>query len=252
MKKTVLLLTVLSVLFLTSCQTTKEITLQKDGTGTYLITTDMSGMIGMAKMSMPADKLEEASARAIDTIVSLDKVADNMEELTEEEKTRIRKGNLGLNIDMKNDKFITKVTYPFANTAEIGEIDKISTKVMTKFLQKEMAEKAGEMPKDMPAEGMPDGSIEDYFDVVTTAGVFERKLNTEKHSTLTGEKKETMQQLSSMGVGNSTLIINLPKPVKKTTGKNITVSEDKKKITIESSAEDFFANAKDLEFKIEY
>lgn len=55
-----------------------------------------------------------------------------------------------------------------------------------------------------------------------------------------------------MGIGNSTLIINLPKPAKKTEGKNVKLSDDKKKVTITSSAEDFFDDAAGLEFKIEY
>jgi hypothetical protein len=256
MKKSVLLLAVVSVLFLTSCQTTKEITLQNDGSGNYLVTTDMSSLIGMVKMSAPPEKLNEmGGGRAMDTTISLDKMAEFLEDLTEDEKEKVRKGTLGLNMDMKDDKFITKMSFPFSNASEIGDLDRLSSKVVTQFLKKQMggADKAGEMPQGMPgADQMPDGSIDDYFDIKTSSGVVERKLNEERLSTLSVEKKQALQQMGSMGAGNSTIIINLPKPVKKTEGKNITVSDDKKKITIESSAEDFFDNAKNLEFRIEY
>jgi hypothetical protein len=253
MKKTVLLLAVVSVLFLTSCQTTKEITLQDDGSGTYLVTTDMSGMIGMAKMSAPPEKLEMMKDKAMDTTFALDKMADMLEDLTEAERVKVRKGTLGLNMNMTDDKFITKLSFPFANATEIGELDRLSSKIVTGFLKKQMGEEAGKMPQGMPADDeIPDASIDDFFDVKTSSGVFQRKLNDEKFNAFSPEKKQAMQQMSSMGVGNSTIIINLPRPVKKTEGKNITVSDDKKKVTIESSAEDFFENAKDLEFKIEY
>jgi hypothetical protein len=255
MKKFVFLLAVLSGLILTSCQTTKEVFLRDDGSGSYTTTTDMSGLIGMAKMSVPPEKLKEMGEdRVVDTTVAMDKLADMLEDLNEEEKNKVRKGNLAFKIDMKNEKFVTKMDFPFSNASEISELDRLSSKVVTQFLQKQMKEKSGEMPNGMMGDkdDMPEGTFDDYFDVVTSSGVFERKLNTKKYEALDEEKKQAMQQMASMGVGNSTLIINLPKPVKKTEGKNITVSDDKKKITIESSAEDFFANAKDLEFRIEY
>lgn len=253
MKKTVFLLAAASVLFLTSCQTTKEITLQDDGSGNYLVTTDMSGMIGMAKMSVPPEKFDQMKDKAMDTTVSLDKMADLLEELTEAERVKVRKGTLALNMDMKDEKFITKLSFPFTSAGEIGDLDRLSSKVVTQFLKKQMGEQAGQIPQGMPADDdMPQSSIDDYFDVKTSSGVFERKLSDERFNALSAEQKQGMQQLASMGVGNSTIIINLPKPVKKTEGKNITVSDDKKRVTIESSAEDFFENAKDLEFRIEY
>ena len=45
---------------------------------------------------------------------------------------------------------------------------------------------------------------------------------------------------------------NLPKPAKKAEGKNVKLSEDKKKVTITTSAEDFFEDVSKLEFRIEY
>jgi hypothetical protein len=51
---------------------------------------------------------------------------------------------------------------------------------------------------------------------------------------------------------NTTLIYNLPRPVKKAEGKNLKVSDDKKKVTILTSVEDFFDDVSKLEFRIEY
>jgi hypothetical protein len=50
----------------------------------------------------------------------------------------------------------------------------------------------------------------------------------------------------------STMIINLPRPAEKAEGKNLKLSEDKLKVTVLSSLDDFFDNPESLEFKIKY
>jgi hypothetical protein len=262
MKKTVLLLAVGSILLFTSCQNTKEVTLEADGSGTYTSTADMSSMLGMAKMSIPADKMDSMNVgRAIDTTVAMDKLADMLEDLTSAERDKIRKGMLGLTLDMKEEKFITRISFPFSNVSDISDLDRLSGKIITDFIKKQMSnkDKAGEMPMggmeglgDKLGEDMPNTSIDEYYVINFSNGVFERKLNSEKYNAMPEDEKEARKQMAGMGMGSNTLIVNLPKPVKKTEGKNITVSEDKKKVTIESSAEDFMDIPKDLEFKIEY
>ena len=51
MKKLLGSLLVSGLLILSSCDTTREITLNENGSGTLVTTTDMSGLIGIAKMS---------------------------------------------------------------------------------------------------------------------------------------------------------------------------------------------------------
>jgi hypothetical protein len=262
MKKTVLLLVAVgSILFFTSCQSTKEINLEADGSGTYTSTTDMSSMLGMAKMSIPAEKMDSISmGRAIDTTVAMDKLADMMEYLTSAERDKVRKGMLSLTINMKEEKFVTIISFPFSNVNDVGDLDRLSGKIITDFIKKQMKDKdkAGEMPMGGMGDlgklddDMPNTNIDDYFVINSSKGVFERKLNSEKYSAMAEDEKEARKQMAGMGMGSNTLILNLPKPVKKTTGKNITISDDKKKVTIESSAEDFMDTPKDLEFRIEY
>ena len=49
-----------------------------------------------------------------------------------------------------------------------------------------------------------------------------------------------------------TCIINLPKPAEKVEGKNVTLSDDKKKVTIKADLDDLFNDPEKLEFKIKY
>src|SRR5689334_6289084 len=126
MKRIVLFVLAASVVFLTICETTKEITLRPDGTGILTTTSDMSSMLGLAKMAgegKDLDKLKEE--KAVDTTVSMEKLVDELPDLTPEEKELVKKGTLGFNMDLKNDKLITQMTFPFTRTNEISMIDKM-------------------------------------------------------------------------------------------------------------------------------
>ena len=51
---------------------------------------------------------------------------------------------------------------------------------------------------------------------------------------------------------NMKTIINLPKPAKKAEGKSLKLSDDKKKITMEGTLDDFFEDASYFEYDIEF
>jgi len=255
MKRIVLFLLAASVIFLTSCETTKEITLRPDGTGILTTTSDMSSMLGLAKMAgegKDLDKLKEE--KAVDTTVSMEKLVEELPDLTAEEKELVKKGTLGFNMDLKNDKLITQLTFPFSNTSEISTIDKMYTRVMAQVMKEQMDSSKTGMPVGLPGgDKLPSGSIDNYYAFNLSKGLVERKLLADKYAKLgDDEGMQSMKEMSGVGIGNSKLILYLPSPVKKTEGKGVTVSEDKKTVTIMSSLEDFFDNGKSLEFRIEF
>jgi hypothetical protein len=250
MKNIILLLLAGTVTFLTSCETTKEISLKEDGTGTLVTTNDMSGMIAMAKMSGGAKELEKMGGEVIDTTINLTDKLDDLTELSSEEKSLIKNGKLGINMDMKNEKVITKLHFPFTDPAQVARLDKLSAKIAQGVIKQQMAG-AGE------AGGMngmiPGTSIDDYFIMTYSKGIIERKLNKEKYAGVENdEEMKALKQLATMGMGNTKTIYNLPAAVKKSAGKSLSVSDDKKTVTIMTSVEDFFSNATGLEFRIEY
>ena len=108
MKKLLGLLLATGTLALTSCETTREISFNKDGSGTMITTTDMSSLIGIAKMSGQGKEMDSVN-KAIDTTIALDKMADSIPDLTLEEKELVRKGVLGLNVNMADEKLVTKL-----------------------------------------------------------------------------------------------------------------------------------------------
>jgi hypothetical protein len=47
-------------------------------------------------------------------------------------------------------------------------------------------------------------------------------------------------------------VINLPRPATKAEGKNVKLSDDKMKVTISATLDDFFDDPSSLEYKIKY
>ena len=250
MKKLLGLLLIGGALAMTSCETTREISLNQDGSGTLITTTDMSSLIGIAKMSGKDMDKEKAN---IDTTIALDKMADSIPDLSMEEKELVKKGILGLNINMADEKFVTKLQFPFSNSGQINKLDQVSAKVMQQAMKKQ-AENSAEGAPAIPDDEMPKGTMDDYFTTTYAKTVIEKRHIPEKYAKV-GEDK-SMQALKEMaGQGmpmNTTLIFNLPRPAAKAEGKNVKLSEDKKKVTIVSSVDDFFDDVSKLEFRIEY
>ena len=249
MKKLLGLLAAGGLFALTSCVTTREITFNENGSGKMVTTTDMSGLIGIAKMS---GKDMEKEDQSIDTTIALDKMVDSIPDLTPDEKEIVRKGVLGLVMDMGNEKLVTKLEFPFSSGSQIKKLDQISAKVMQQAMQKQAG--AGEDASPMPDDELGKASIDEYFTVTYDKGLIERKHIAEKYAKV-GEDQalQALKEASAQGMPmNTTIIFNLPKPAKKAEGKNLTLSEDKKKVTIKSSMDDFFEDVSKLEFRIEY
>ena len=253
MKKLLGLLLMGSALAMTSCETTREISFNKDGSGKLVTTTDMSSLIGIAKMS---GKDMEKEGKAVDTTIFLDKMADSIADLSTEEKELVKKGTLSLNMNMIEGKLITKLEFPFSNTGQISKLDQVSAKVMQQAMKKQAEEGTGgaEGAPPIPTDEMPKGSMDDYFTITYGKGIIEKKHIPEKYATV-GEDKgmQALKEMSGQGMPmNTTLIFNLPKRAKKAEGKNVKLSKDKKKVTITNSIDDFFDDITKLEFRIKY
>jgi hypothetical protein len=153
-------------------------------------------------------------------------------------------------MDMGNEKMIFGMNFPFQNIQQISEINGLSNKVMMQAIKSQTG--GGEA---IGGQEMPQGSsMDDYFTVSFSAGILEKKLNKEKYAGVDGDEfLSGMKQTSAMGlVMKNTYIINLPRPAIKAEGKGLTISEDKKKITVAADINDFFDEPSKLEYHIEY
>jgi hypothetical protein len=252
MKRLLGLLMIGTVALMTSCETTREISFNEDGSGTLVTTTDMSGLIAIAKMSGQGKDLDEDD-KAIDTTISLVKMVDSIPDLTSEEKDLVRKGKLGLNIDLGEEKLVTKLHFPFTETSQIAKLNQLSSRVMEQTMKKQLGGN-NENPAPMSPDDMPKASTDEYFTVTYARGLIEKKHIAEKYAKLEDDKgMQALKEMAGEGMPmNTTLIFNLPKPAKKAEGKNVKLSEDKKKVTIMNTVDDFFDDVTKLEFRIEY
>ena len=249
MKRIALLAAIASIFFLTSCETTREISFAENGSGTMVTTTDMSAMLTIAKMSGQGEKMDDE--KAIDTTIAMDKLVDSIPGLTPAEKNLLKGGLLHMNFDMANDKMLTKLSFPFSNSEQLSQLNALAQKVTNNALSKQMGE-GGEA--GIPGMDDMKSNMDDYFTTTYGKGIIERKLDKEKYAKIDSDQgMQTLKKAAEEGMPMTVnLVYNLPKPAKKAEGKNLTISEDKKKISIKGSLEDFFDDATKMEFKIEY
>jgi len=250
MKKILFSLFAGSVIFLTSClETTQEITLNEDGSGTYVNTNDMSKVLTVAK-NMGAASSDKMPEQAVDTSISFAANADSIQDLSAQDKELLKKGTLHIKMNMEDEQFITTMSFPFSTLDDIQKINRLSGKMMMESMKSKMP---GEMP--MGSGSMPEASsFDDYFTLEFSNGELKKKLNKEKYAGVAKDEfLNGMKQAGEMGIPvSTTFIINLPRPAEKAEGKNVMLSEDKKKVTVSATIDDFFDNPEKMEFKIKY
>ncbi len=252
MKKKLFSLFITSSLFLTGClETIQEVTLNNDGGGTFSSTNDMSALIGLLKGMGGAQEMEKAGDQKIDSSFSLAVAADSIPNLSTEEKELVKKGTAHIIMNLKEEKFIANIIFPFTSASDIPACNKLSGKILSETMKSQMS---GGMPMGGGDQIPEASSIDDYYTYEFSNGELKRKLNKEKYATAAdNEYLKGIKEAGSMGLEmKSSYIINLPRPAKEAEGKGIKLSEDKKKITISVTLDDFFEDPSLLEFKIKY
>ncbi|HUR65369.1 MAG TPA: hypothetical protein VMZ03_03380 [Chitinophagaceae bacterium] len=250
MKKIILALCCIVTLFLTGCfENTQEITLNEDGSGTLNNSNDMSALIGLVKQMGAGAELDKAPQQNIDSVISLEKGADSISGLTPEEREIARKGKLGIKANLKEEKFKTSLVFSFSSPSQVSGLNKLTNKILADVMKDKLAEGAP------MADQMPEmSSIDDYYKLEFSNGELTKKVDKDKYSNLgSDEYLKGMKEAASMGlVMKANYVFNLPRPATKAEGKNVKLSEDKKKVTITATLDDFFDDPSALEFKIKY
>lgn len=241
-----------TALLLSGClDTIQEITINEDGSGTISNTSDMSAMIGLLKQ-MGGEDFEKGVPAQIDSTFSLQEGVDEMKDLTENEKELVKKGTARLTLDMKNEKLITGISFPFSNVSEIPVLNAVSGKILSDKMMQGMKEGGDDKMEDMGVPKM--STYEDYFETTYEKGSIKRKLNSEKYKTVESDEfLKGIREATAMGVSTkAAYVFNLPRPAKEVEGSLVKLSEDKKKVTLEFTIDDFFDTPEKLEFKIKY
>jgi hypothetical protein len=258
MKKSLLFIStiLLTAFFLTGCLDTEEdLTINTNGTGTYRTSIDMSGLFDMMQMAAMMDtsansQLKEFSDKNIDSSFSLGAFTDTASTLTEEERAILHDGTMRMTINQKEKVFKIVMNYPFKKVEDVGKIMQLQQSGKTfNPMKKGM---------DNPAlGGMEDKGLPSTGEFTTTSfknGSIERKVDQQKLDDL--KKDESFGQIQSAGEMLSgvtfTTSIHLPRPVKNSAGSKVSVSDDKKTVTLKYTLLDMFKTPQALEFKVEY
>ena len=251
MKKLLLSFFIAGTLLFAGCyESTQEITLNADGTGTISNTNDMSALIGMAKQMGGGAEMEKSPQQVIDSTISMDKGADSIPNLSPEERAMARKGTLRIRMNLKEEKFVTSLAFPFSSPAEIATYNKLSGKIMAETMKGQTGDMGGGGAGQLPEAS----SFDDYYTYDYSNGELKRKLNKEKYAGVeSDEYLKALKEAAGMGLSmKANYIINLPRPAKEVEGKGVKLSDDKKKVTVSASIDDFLENPSLLEFKIKY
>jgi hypothetical protein len=251
MRKFLFLLAALGTLSLTGClETEQEVSLKEDGSGTISITNDMSSLIGLMKQMGGGAALEKAGDKKLDSTIVLANTIDSIPNLSSEEREMAKTGVLKINADFKAEKFVTKISFPFAKPSQIPAYNKLAGKIMAEVMKDKMADGAPMGTEDMPEAS----SIDDYYKVEYSEGELTRKVDKDKYAGAgSDEYLKGINEAASMGLEmKASYVIRLPRPATKAEGKNVKLSDDKKTVTLSGTLEDFFDDPSSFEFKIKY
>ncbi len=267
MKRLIVLPGLIALFILSGCfDTVEEITVNDNGSGMYVSSMDMGKMLGMAKgMGGDSKEMKEMEDMKTDTLIYLKDLKDSLRNLSAAEKKIIEAGTLKVKINVEKEIFGFTFSFPFSKTNDIKDIISVLNKTKQQILNKSMKNKFGK-DDDPDKEGMFDigakdgdseqvgSEINEYYNKTYGSNKLTNKVNKEKIAKIEeDESLKTLKEMSQMGITlNMKTVINLPKPVKKAEGKGVKLSDDKKKVTIEGSLDDFFENASYFEYEIEY
>ncbi len=249
MKKFLFSLLVASLLLTGCLETTQEITLKDDGSGSVTTTSDMSSILGLAKQMGGGGDLDKMGDQKLDTVFSLGSQADSMD-IGAEEKEMLKKGTMTMKMNLRDDQFLTKLDFPFNEPGEIAAYGKLTNKLLGNAMKDQMKSSPMGAGEDVP----PVTSFDDYYKLSFSKGELKKSLDKDKYAgASTDGYLAGLKQATGMGIPvNYTWIINLPRPAEKVEGKLAKLSEDKMKVTVKAEIDDFFDDPERLEFKIKY
>ena len=258
----------LTIVFSGCFDTVEELTISDNGSGTLVNSIDMGKILGLAKtMGGDNDDMKQIEKLKVDTVINLKDIRDSLKNLNDAEKKIAATGTLRAQVNPNEEKLSFTFTFPFSNASEILAIQRILRKakgdvvgdMMTKIMGEEGKKNEGlgmfdKMEDDGGQQDEMGANLDAYYTSAYEKGKISRKLNKEKYANVGDDKGlKTLQEMTQMGVTiNMKTIINLPKPAKKAEGKGVKLSEDKKKIIMEGTLDDFFEDGSYFEYNIEY
>lgn len=258
MKNIRLLLLLLMPLAFASCMDTREeLDIKKDGSGTLVIKTDLSKMLGMVKgMGGDNELAKDGLDKPFDTTMLLKDYVDTAKDVPADRKALLRDGKVHviMNVPESIGKF--EMTFPFTSSYQLQQLY-ASLNSSTGGLKNMFGNMGKSVQPGPDAPGNTDKEmpqITSVYDILVKDGLYSRKVNKERYDAFTQAiKLDEMKQVGSMlGAMEYTLSIKFPRPVKKISNTAATLSGDKKTVTLKTDLMETFQHPALLALDIEY
>jgi hypothetical protein len=259
-----LLLLIASVLFFTSCTMHEEIDLAKEGNGFYQVHVDMSPMMEMMKGMSGTNAVPDSIAKEVrDTTFSLASMIDSAGgNFTAEEKAYFYNATMQMKMDMPSSKMEVFMKFPVKNAADLRKLFAVWSKVdsLNEIKKNKKEEVALNQPPKVPTieSGSPVDNITNPGELPFKPSPYIITDTSIQRTSLT--KEDIMKDMGETGQGalmaasqmNYTATIKLARPVKKLTGKNVKLSDDKRTVFYSASLQELLDDPTAGEFLIIY
>ena len=263
MKKISLITSLLFVLFFSSCLDTEEkIVINKNNSGIYTLTLDMSKMLQLMDQMGQENKDDSKIQEKKDSTVYFKSFVDTSTTLTAKEKEMFKDGSLRMKVDEAEKELIVVLNFPFKHIRDLPELKSSYLSVIDKLGISNKLKNPGDSGsvEDMPADIAKDKNIlnpaRDAFVFAAAPGKLSNSLVNKdlfNNKIQNDSSMQMLQQMSMMmGDMNYKTIIVLPKKVKKYKGNQTILSDDKKTLTFLTTLNDMLNRPKAAEYSVEY
>jgi hypothetical protein len=246
------------VLLFTGCfDINEEIDVRNNGSGDMKVNMDMSQLLEMMQTYMGKEELDkQMPSKAVDTTLLMKDVVDTAKGMSADKKALLRKGSVHMRLNMEQKLFKADIDLPFDNMANLQKLytsmndgSRGSSKLFKGFSPQGVENNNG------PNGGMPDFTeFNGIYDFQCSEGLITRKLNAGRWKTFQESPQfAQIKQVKDMGMDVPyTLVLSLPRPVKKVESSLATVSDDKKTVRIKYNFMDVFSNPEKFEYSVRY
>ena len=238
-------LSVVLLIFTTSCSFTENITINEDGTGSMSLDMDASELMAMA-----GDEIAKSGEKRVDSTMSFKELLaekkDSIAKLPQEEQDRLKKlenFSIKMLMDPETQEFKFSLLSDFKKVEDMGDM-------MDSF------DKANPMNSKKP-EGAPDFGLDKYKTQSKYAYNGKKFTKTVSRKESLPETKEegedTMEMMRGMLESSTyTINYNFPKKVKSVSNKNATISADKKTVTVIYPFTDYMDKPDAMSVEVEF
>ncbi|HTN05213.1 hypothetical protein [Agriterribacter sp.] len=253
----------LLALFFSSCLDTEEkIVINKNSSGVYTVTLDMSKMLAIMDQMGQENKDDSKIPEKKDSTVYFKPFADTSTALTAKEKELFKEGSLRMQVDEAAKKLIITLTFPFRHIDDLFQLKSSYLAVIDKLgiPDKLKHEGDGEPGEDIPSGLTKDKNIlnpsQEAYAFSASAGKLSNSLINKElfNNNIQNDSSMQMLQQMSMMMGdmNYRMVIVTPAKIKKYKGNQTILSDDKKTVTFLTTLSDMLNRPEAAEYSVEY